>query len=99
MNFENDWPGAVTENTDDFIDAVLELYNDNAAWKAAQNKTSLLLNHFDFDKHFIRFQNRIETLSKDYVNLREQNIIGSILWHHSMRSTEFMSRWIMEKNK
>jgi O-antigen biosynthesis protein len=33
------------------------------------------------------------------VDEREQNFIGTMLRHHSMKSTQYMSQWIEAKNK
>ena len=30
---------------------------------------------------------------------RERDFIGAMMWHHSMRSTEFFSRWVELKER
>jgi hypothetical protein len=42
---------------------------------------------------------RIKDVHGDLSAHRRQNFTGSMLLHHSMKSTEYMSRWIVEKNK
>ena len=55
--------------------------------------------HFQYETYLKKFRVVLPTLIKKIDLLRSQNVVGEILWHHSLRSTEFMSRWIMEKNK
>ena len=100
MSFDQDWPGIVVDETDKIIDACVNLYSDKVLWKKTQNNiTELISKNFSYQKHFKTFQNRIEKLESTISTQRQNNIVGEILWHQSMRSTEFMSRWIMEKNK
>lgn len=99
MNFTQNWPGTIVTDNETFILATLELYNNEINWNKAQQKINPLLAYFNFDTHAKQFNITLEKLINNITEYRNKNIIGNILWHHSMRSTEYMSRWITEKNK
>ncbi|NNK40628.1 MAG: glycosyltransferase, partial [Winogradskyella sp.] len=46
----------------------------------------------DFEKQIIELRNNL-------TKHRQNNIVGSLLAHHSMQSTKYMSKWIEEKQK
>ncbi|WP_313791424.1 hypothetical protein [Lacinutrix neustonica] len=54
-----------------------------------------------FDKQLFvaDFLQRLELLQKGIAAHRKSNFTGSMLMHHTMQSTKFMSKWIEEKNK
>jgi len=100
MLFENQWPGSIALNNDDFIKQTIALYSNEQQWMIAQKKcTSIIYQYFDFETHFSSFKKKLHFLQKNITKHRNKNSVGQILWHQSLRSTEFMSRWIIEKNK
>lgn len=100
MFFDSKWAGRITNNPEDFISETIELYTNQNQWNNAQNLCSEIIEqHFNFETYFSIFKNTLEQLRANIGKHRTKNITGQILWHHNLRSTEFMSRWIMEKNK
>lgn len=94
------WSGTIADSPEDFTQAAIQLYNDKSAWNIAQQNGVDIINQVypkvKLGKAFIE---RLETLQSNLETHRQQNFIGSMLMHHTMRSTEFMSRWIEAKNK
>ncbi len=94
------WCGAIEDDPDRFANAATELYRDPERWQKHQrqcfNIISQLFNKKDNKELIV---SRIETLSGDMEQQRQKNFIGSMLRHHHHRSTEFMARWIEEKNR
>lgn len=100
MQFDKSWPGAIADNVNDFVKSTVSLYTNKDLWdKAQQNITELVNSHYLYSMHFNVFKEKLEDLITNITFYRSNNIMGQILWHQSMRSTEFMSRWIIEKNK
>jgi glycosyltransferase involved in cell wall biosynthesis len=96
----NDWPGVVTDDQDGFVEAAVAYYQSDIAWnKARQTGFDLLAKHFDGKRHIKILSDRLEELRQGLQQYRHHNFIGQMLMHHSMRSTEFMSRWIDCKNR
>ena len=94
------WPGRMAENTEQLIDAAVTLYQDKQAWDEAVNAgNSLLARRFSAEEHNLSLQRRMEHVLRKRDEIRRQNFVGRMLMHQTMRSTEFMSRWIACKNR
>jgi len=100
MEIKNTWSGIITDDTAEFAEAAVTLYNDESTWKQAQksgqkiiNERFLKLNYADFF-----FKHLIYT-STNLSEHRLGNFTGAMLLHHSINGTKYMSRWIEEKNK
>ncbi|TMO73476.1 glycosyltransferase [Pseudoalteromonas sp. S3785] len=100
MHNDLPWPGKVANNTDDFANAAVELYTNQADFEHAQQAGKTLLNTlYDKVKLNTGLINKIDSISKDLKAHREKNFTGQMLKHHTMRSTQYMAQWIAEKNK
>jgi glycosyltransferase involved in cell wall biosynthesis len=97
---ESNWPGFITDNTDDFVSAACQLYTQENCWKEAQEKgferilEAFHLSHFESAFHGLLHQ-FIVTLTQH----RNQNFIGALLQYHTFQSNKYFSKWIEEKNK
>ncbi|WP_373960596.1 glycosyltransferase [Vibrio gigantis] len=97
---ELQWPGAVADDIDEFVAAAVELYRDEEKWLEAQSQChSILETHYEQDKLGNQLTERITALVSELDSHRLDNFFGSMLKHHSMASTKYMSQWIAEKNK
>jgi glycosyltransferase involved in cell wall biosynthesis len=100
MHNDLPWPGKVANNTEDFANAAVELYTNQAGFKHAQQAGNTLLNTlYDKVKLSAALINKIDSISNDLKAHREKNFTGQMLKHHTMRSTQYMAQWIAEKNK
>lgn len=97
-NFE--WNGFVKDNPNEFVDAAVQLYKDENLWqKCQENGFDILDKRYKkslFEKEFIA---KINLLLDNLKQHRNNNFFGSILQHHLVSSTKYMSKWIEEKNK
>ncbi|WP_440903312.1 glycosyltransferase [Catenovulum sp. SX2] len=92
------WPGAVADDAESFANKAVELYNNQVLWQAAQDKTWDMLQRFRESCFLPEFCARVEAIQQDLVAHRAQNIIGAMLQHHTMKSTQYMAQWIAAKN-
>lgn len=93
------WNGAIADAPEAFAQAAVALYTDKLTWETAQHHGLDIIHHvYPKEKLGTEFIKRITELQANLENHHQQNFIGSMLMHHTMRSTEFMSRWIEEKN-
>lgn len=94
------WPGVITDDMEEFAKKAVELYNDEEKWLDAQkNCEELLSSRYDakvLGKSLISKILKVEGIKEEH---RLNNFTGSMLRHHSMASTKYMSQWIAEKNK
>ncbi len=92
--------GIIEEALDEYPQRVADLYTHEDAWNVAQaTGRDVLTRLFSQTTNAPIFQERLSRLIEEGPRLREQNIVGSILWYQGMRSTEYFSRWIESKNQ
>ncbi|MEZ8279940.1 glycosyltransferase [Vibrio splendidus] len=97
---ELQWPGAVADDIDEFVEAAVALYKDEEKWLKAQSQChSTLEAHYEQNQLGDTLIERLTALESDLESHRLDNFFGSMLKHHSMASTKYMSQWIAEKNK
>ena len=86
-------------NPKSFASEAIELYKDQKRWEARQTaENQLLVDRFDRLKFEKNFQNKLDDIQHDLEAHRLRNPIGSMLMHHTMSSTKYMSKWIEAKN-
>ncbi|RKS22015.1 glycosyltransferase involved in cell wall biosynthesis, partial [Flavobacterium endophyticum] len=94
------WNGFIADNPEDFANRAIQLYQEKITWEKAQKEGMVILqNKFSKDLYLKGFIEMIEKLRKNLQHHRNKNFIGQILQHHTLKSTEYMSRWIEAKNK
>lgn len=93
------WCGEVSDEWDRFASKAVELYRNESSWEKAQEKGFKLLQQFDKTVHESEFTSRLDAISADLESHRNQNFMGSLLLHHRLKSTKYLSKWIEEKNK
>jgi glycosyltransferase involved in cell wall biosynthesis len=94
------WNGFIADESQAFADKAVELYQDRNLWlKAQENGFRIIekrylksLFEIDFVEHVLKVQTHLK-------QHRLHNFIGTLLQHHTLTSTKYMSRWIEEKNK
>ncbi|WP_298395108.1 glycosyltransferase [Flavobacterium sp.] len=95
-----EWNGFIKDNPNEFTEAAVQLYKDEKLWKQCQeNGFEILDKRYKkalFEKDFIT---EIDSLATNLKQHRNNNFIGSILQHHLVSSTKYMSKWIEEKNR
>jgi len=100
MTGSMEWNGFVSDKAEDIASSAVRLYQDQKLWSTFQQNGFEIINRryrrSDFASGFI---NRILEIQSNISLHRKNNFIGAMLRHHTMKSTEYLSRWISEKNK
>ncbi|MFC6096551.1 glycosyltransferase [Flavobacterium qiangtangense] len=100
MHDELPWNGFIEDNPQEFANKAVQLYNDEKLWNNCQeNGFEIIKYKFSKDLYFSKFKEKINYLLNNLSIHRNNHFIGQILQHHTLRSTEYMSRWIEAKNK
>lgn len=100
MSGDLGWNGFVKDNAVDFANAAITLYQDKELWNKYRDKGfEILENRYEKSLFEKDFMNVISNRSDNLFQHRKNNFIGSILQHHTLSSTRYMSKWIEEKNK
>ncbi len=93
------WNGAVTTSDADFVAKSVALYTQESLWYQAQKNGIVIINKlYDKTKLIPPFLQEITDLQKKLAAHRAANFIGSLLQHHSLQSTKYLSKWIEAKN-
>ncbi len=92
--------GSVVSTTADFVAAAVASYTQEESWiQHSQAGLDVIRAGFSLDEQRIGFQNHIKDCLEKKLTLRQNNFMGRILNHQSMRATEYFSRWIQVKQK
>lgn len=94
------WNGFIADDAQTFADKAVGLYQDKTLWiKAQENGFEIIEKRYlkslftdDFVKHIFNVQTNLNSH-------RLHNFMGTMLQHHTLMSTKYMSRWIEGKNK
>ncbi|OFC72661.1 glycosyltransferase family 4 protein [Alteromonas confluentis] len=93
------WPGMVTHNLDDFINAAVALYTDPNLWQQCSDTgQASYKQQFDDALHGQKLTALVETRLSDLEQWRQQQFLQSLLWHQTLRATQYMTQWIEAKN-
>jgi glycosyltransferase involved in cell wall biosynthesis len=99
MSGDLPWNGFITDESQVFANKAVELYQDATLWKKAQeNGFKIIEKRYLkslFEDDFIKYILKVQTYLKQH---RLDNFMGTLLQHHTLTSTKYMSRWIEEKN-
>lgn len=100
MNGDLPWNGFIVDDAEDLAKVAVALYQDKNLWNEAQIRGIEIINMRYLKENFATdFIERISYLQSNLESHRNKNFIGSMLQHHTMRSTKYMSKWIEAKNK
>ena len=99
MHQQEPWPGIITDDIAEFVEAAVNLYSNEQAWlKSQQDGVNLLNARYDNRRLGTQLITRISEVEQDLAQYRLNNFTGAMLKHHSMMSTKYMSQWIAAKN-
>ena len=98
--FDDKIPGFVADTPEDFVNKVAELYQNEALWnKKSEIGFDVISKRFDSKLFTDNFFQIIQYLEESLEHHRQQNFIGQMLLHHTLKSTKYLSKWIEEKEK
>ena len=92
--------GFIEDIPEDFAEKSVELYTNKMLWNEKQALGIHIINkRFNKQLHIENFLLKVENTQNTLEIHRQNNFIGSILTHHTLQSTKYMSKWIEAKNK
>lgn len=100
MKRNSKWNGFIEDNPEDFALKAVELYNHEEKWLEFQlNGKEIINNCFNKSKFHKKLQKKIDIISSNLIEHRASNFIGQLLQHHTLKSTQYLSKYIEEKEK
>ncbi|CAH9050112.1 hypothetical protein PSECIP111951_00123 [Pseudoalteromonas holothuriae] len=99
MHLNLPWPGHIANDAQSFADAAIELYRNQQTYAQAQYAAEKVLNTV-YNKPILeqRLLQRLVNIINNLHSHRQDNFMGQMLKHHTMRSTQYMAQWIAAKN-
>jgi glycosyltransferase involved in cell wall biosynthesis len=89
-----------SDTLEQFIEDAINLYENESLWCELQNNCSpWLADRFMKTEHSQKLLSNVRHILNNLEQHRLENFTGSMLRHHSMKSTKYMSQWIEAKNK
>lgn len=99
MTTGNEWPGAIANDAEQFVQQAINLYQNEDEWNRVVANCGSALKMFDAAPLGLHLIERIHGIQSTLTQHREDNFLGAMLNHHSMKSTQYMSQWIEVKNQ
>ncbi|MFG6203073.1 glycosyltransferase [Pseudomonas retamae] len=100
MHGEYSWPGAITQSAVDFANSAVALHDNEAHWQQARAAGhTLLTERYSQSVHGPALIEKLLYCMQHLQRRRVENFTGSMLRHHSHKSTQYMSQWIEAKNR
>lgn len=100
MFFDETWDDCVANDWDSFVRKAVELYKTKEKWSNFQALGKHhLATYFDRQKHQQRFLTVVDELMETIHAKRKKRYYSQLIQHHSLMSTRYLSKWIMEKNR
>ena len=91
--------GQIGSDSKSFASEAIELHKNQERWEARQAaENQLLVDRFNRLKFEKNFRKKLDDIQHDLEAHRLRNPIGSMLMHHTLSSTKYMSKWIEAKN-
>jgi len=93
------WNGFISDDPEEIAELAFQLYTNQTDWNTAQlNGDKLLNTNFDCEVYKRNLQVSIQGLADQLTEHRDKNFTGSMLAHHTLQSTKYLSKWIELKN-
>ncbi len=95
-----DYNQVIADAPEEFVEKAVALYANKSLWETYQQKgLEVLQANFCKEKIAPLFREQFAVLQKELSTYRQQNFVGSMLQHHTLKSYKYLSKWIEEKNK
>lgn len=97
---DDGWENCIADNWEDFAKKSISQYCDVTQWNDHRNRGfEHLKNHFEKADYEAKFLNFIDDLIENIKAKRKKRYFSQLVQHHTLMSTRYLSKWIMEKNK
>jgi glycosyltransferase involved in cell wall biosynthesis len=94
------WNGFISDAVQEFSKHAIALYQDKNLWESAQkNGIGIIQNCYQKEAFSAALLTVVNELINDSETHRLHNFMGSLLQHHTLKSTKYMAKWIEAKNK
>ena len=95
------WGGEISNNTESFVHAAIQLYSNPKQWQTAQHAGFNIVQSRYTQPHPSqeKLMTQLACIIEQPEAHRQMNFIGQMLNHHHHKSTQYMAQWIEAKNR
>lgn len=99
MFFGADWEDCVADDWASFVQKAISQYCDRTKWESYRKSGKQHLQTYFSQSLFEQeFLDQIDNLATTIQMKRKKRYFSSLVQHHTLMSTRYLSKWIMEKN-
>lgn len=99
MFFGADWEDFIADDWTSFVQKAISHYCDMTKWESHQKSGKQHLQTYFSQSLFEQtFLDQIDNLTTTIHTKRKKRYFSSLVQHHTLMSTRYLSKWIMEKN-
>lgn len=100
MSYNNLWNGYITNNTNEFAEKAISLYQNKNKWEEFQINGRLIIENKFLISIFLQdFFSKINHILENISLLRTQNYMGVVMQQNTIQASKYLSKWIMLKNQ
>ena len=100
MSDDYPWGGSVADEEKDIAHEAIRLYQNKQEWLDAQQNGKTIINAiYNSTTYQCDFIDTLIFFKDNIAKHRASNFIGTMLMHHTLKSTKYLSKWIGEKEK
>lgn len=100
MFFGEDWEECIADDWGTFVQKAISHYCDMTKWESYRKSgKEHLQTYFSQSLFEQEFLNQIDNLVDTIHIKRKKRYFSGLVQHHTLMSTRYLSKWIMEKNK
>lgn len=94
------WSGTITNDPEEFAAAAITLHENKEIWKIAKNNGFEIINSRFSKRSFAPlFIARLIEITQGLTTHRDNNFTGTMLMHHRVQSTYYLSKYIESKTE
>lgn len=99
MFFDESWESCIANDWESFCQKAVDLYSNEEKWDTHRLRGKEHLSvHFLQSVYEEQFLSLFDSLVASIYELRKKRYFSQLVQHHTLMSTRYLSKWIMEKN-
>ena len=96
---KSNFSGVIGDCDDEWMSAIVNIYKNESAWKIENAKALKTISTKFQGKELENFPVMIQAKLEQLASNRKNQFLQKLLLHETLKSSKYLSKWIIEKNK
>lgn len=96
---KSNFSGVIGDCDDEWISAIVDIYKNESAWKIENARAIKTISTKFQGKELENFPVMIQAKLEHLASNRKNQFLQKLLLHETLKSSKYLSKWIIEKNK